>query len=72
MTEEELMNYLINSILPLYLDAKDEPAYGVMLKVDSGPGRNFLQLLAIFSFCGFYMYPGVPNSTSVLQEVDLA
>ena len=53
MTEEELEKYLFNSILPLYPDTKDEPGYYVILKVDSGLGRNFLQLLAKLRVQGF-------------------
>ena len=41
-----------------------------MGKVDGGPGRDFTELLVELTFLGFYMYPGVPNSTAVSQETD--
>jgi hypothetical protein len=42
----------------------------VMLKVDSGPGRMNLNLLARLRRLGFILYPCVPNTTHVTQETD--
>ncbi len=39
-----------------------------MLKVDSGPSRMNLNLLAQLRQLGFLMYPGLPNTTHVSQE----
>ena len=39
MTKEEFCEYVMNSLVPLYPDACDEPGKRVMIKVDSGPGR---------------------------------
>ena len=41
-----------------------------MVKCDSGPGRLNTELLARMKFLGFYLYPGVPNTTAVSQETD--
>ena len=41
-----------------------------MVKVDSGPGRLNINLLAELHLVGFYLYPGVPNTTAVTQETD--
>jgi hypothetical protein len=41
-----------------------------MLKVDSGPGRMNLNLLAWLQQLGFVMYPGVPNTKHLSQETD--
>jgi len=41
-----------------------------MVKVDSGPGRLNQSLLTRARFMGFYIYPGVPNTTAVTQETD--
>ena len=70
MDDEEFQQYIFNSIVPLYPDACDRPGKRVMLKVDSGPGRLSPALLALLRFHGFYLYPGVPNTTAVSQETD--
>ena len=41
-----------------------------MLKVDSGPGRMNLNLLARLRRLGFILYPCVPNTTHVTQETN--
>ena len=70
MTDNEFDKYIDNSILPLYPDLEDTPGKRVLLKVDSGPGRNGRELLMKCRFCGLYIYPGLPNATSVQQETD--
>ena len=42
----------------------------VIIKVDSGPGRTNLEMLAYMRAVGVYCYPGVPNTTHVSQETD--
>ena len=42
-----------------------------MLKADSGPGRGALKLLTCLHHLGFYLYPGVPNTTAISQETDI-
>jgi hypothetical protein len=70
MNDEEFDNYIDNSIVPLYLDLEDTPGKRVLLKVDSGPGRNGRDLLNKARFQGVYLFPGLPNATSVQQETD--
>jgi hypothetical protein len=70
MDEIEFEKYIKNSILHLYPDACDVPGKRVIIKVDSGPGRLNLELLAELRLMGFYLYPGVPNTTAVTQETD--
>ena len=70
MDEEEFAKYIRNSILPLYPDAMDVPGKRVMVKVDSGSGRLNIELLAELRILGWYLYPGVPNTTAVSQETD--
>ena len=72
MKEPEFKEYLEKYILPLYEDARDEPGHRVMLKVNSGPGRLLMRMLARMRVRGIYMYPAVSNKTSVLQEADCA
>ena len=62
--------YIRNCILLLFLDALDLPGFCVMIKVDSSPGRLNVNLLAKLHLLGYYLYPGMPNTTSVTQETD--
>jgi hypothetical protein len=71
MTDEEFEKYIDNSILPLYPDLKDTPGKRFLLKAESGPGRNGRELLVRCRCHGLYIYPGLPNATSVQQETDL-
>lgn len=70
MDQAEFEKYIRNSILPLFPDACDLPGKRVMIKVDSGPGRLNVELCAELKLMGWYMYPGVPNTTAVTQETD--
>jgi hypothetical protein len=70
MDEAELAKYVKNSIIPLYPDALDIPGKRAMVKVDSGPGRLNIELLAELRLLGWYLYPGVPNTTALTQETD--
>jgi hypothetical protein len=70
MNDIELGKYINNSILPLYPDIEDTPSRWVILKVDSGPGRTNIDMLANLRVLGLYLVPGVPNTTSQTQETD--
>ena len=70
MDDEQFEKYVEGSLFPLYPDAEDVPGKRVILAPDSGPGRANLELLAKLRLNGFYLYPGVPNTTSVTQETD--
>ena len=48
----------------------DEPGKRVLVKIDSGTGRINVEMLARLKNLGFYLYPGVPNTTSISQETD--
>ena len=61
--------YLDSSIVPLYLDALDEPCRGVTILVDSGPRRLKTEMLATTKLLGFYLLPGVPNTTHITQAI---
>ena len=52
MTDDEFEKYVDNSIVPLYPDLEDTPGKCVLLKVDSGPGRNGRELLMKCRFRG--------------------
>ena len=49
---------------------KSEKGKWVIIKVDSGPGRLNKTLLARLRNVGFILYPGMPNTTAVIQETD--
>ena len=70
MSDDEFEKYIETSIVPLYADRQDTPGKRVLLKVDSSPGCNGRELLMKCRFRGLYIYPGLPNATSVQQETD--
>ncbi len=71
MDKEEFEKYIFNSIIPLYPDMEDVPGKRVLIKIDSGPGRSNNQMMcARLRNRGAYLFPGVPNTTSVSQETD--
>ena len=70
MDDAEFQKYIMGSIVVLYPDARDVKGKRVMIKVDSGPGRIQPGMLATLRLLGFYLFPGVPNTTSVSQETD--
>ena len=70
INDEEFRKYLNNTIYPLFPDMEDVPGKCVLLKVDSGPGRNCMDLLVEARFRGLYIFPGLPNATAVQQETD--
>ena len=65
MTDDEFKKDIDNSIVPLYPNFEDTPGKCILLKVDSGPGCNGRELLIKCHFCGLYIYPGLPNATSM-------
>ena len=67
MDKVEFDKCVMNSIVPLYPDSDDVPGKRIMIKVDSGPGRLNVRLVARLRLLGFYLYPGVPNTTAVSQ-----
>jgi len=70
MNSVELDKYFRGSTLPLHPDIEDKPLKRVIGKVDSGPGRMNLDMLAHLRIRGFYVTPGLPNSTGKTQETD--
>ena len=58
------------AILPLCPDIADVRGKRVIMKVDSGPGRMNLEMLASLRLQGLYLVPGVPNATGKTQETN--
>ncbi len=70
MDDVEFKKYMLNSIVPLFSNARDKAGHCVLLKVDSGPGQLSLKLLAKLRLLGLILYPCVPNTKHVTQETD--
>jgi hypothetical protein len=68
MNAVELEKYFNNLILPLSPDIEDIPGKRVIMKLDSGPGRLNIEMLATLRLKGLYLVPGVPNTTSNTSE----
>ena len=54
----------------MYPDASDRPDKQVAIIVNSGPGCVNAEMLAKLRIRGFYLIPGVPNTTHVTQATD--
>ena len=54
----------------LYPDAADIPRNIMIIRVDSGPGHTNYKWLAKICVEGLYLYPCVPNTTAMIQEID--
>ena len=67
----EFQKYILISIAPLFPDAADVDGKRVIVKLDSGPGRMNIALLAQMRLLGFVLYPIVPNTIEVTQETDI-
>jgi hypothetical protein len=63
--------YLENSIYPLWPDMQNVEGKRVLLKIDSGPGRAYLEMICKARLRGLYLYPGLPDATTVQQETDI-
>jgi hypothetical protein len=70
MDATEFSKYLLGLVNTLYPDVSDVPRRRVIVKCDSGPGRENLEMLAQLRVLGVYLFPSVPNSSSVTQEMD--
>ena len=65
------LKYIMELLMEVYPDAKDEPGKRVLLIVDNGPGRLSRET---FDFCranGIDLFPKCPNTSSCSQEMDL-
>ena len=70
MDDVELDEYLSNSLIPSYPGDEDVKGKRVLFKLDSGPVRLGIKLLARLCLFGFVLYPGVPNTTAVSQDTN--
>mmetsp|Transcript_14987 Transcript_14987/g.24792 ORF Transcript_14987/g.24792 Transcript_14987/m.24792 type:complete len:179 (-) Transcript_14987:75-611(-) len=70
MTGPMLREYYQNVLKPCFPDAADCPGQRLMVKTDSGPGREDSKLLFDAKVTGTYLKTGLPNGTEVGQECD--
>jgi len=66
----EFEKYLNATILPLYPDESGIPGKSVAIIVDSGHGRVNTQILVELCIQGYYLIPGVPNTTHATHATD--
>ena len=71
ISDEEFERYVNTSLNILFPDLEDMPGKRILLKDDSGPGRNGRDLLNKCWFRGIFIYPGLPNASSMQQETDI-
>ncbi len=60
-----------NSNVSLFHDLEDTPGKCILLKVNKGCGCNWRNFLNKCWFRVVYIYPGLSNSTSIQQEMDI-
>ncbi len=70
MDKEEFKKYIFINIIPLYPDSKVVPGKKVCIKLDSRLGQINVKFMAWLKVQGFYVFPGVPNTTAATQETD--
>jgi len=70
MNTVKLENYFVKVILSLYPDVEDIAKQRVIIKVDSGPEQNNIDMLAYMRGLGLYCYPGFLNTTHVIQKTN--
>ncbi|CAB9523296.1 unknown protein [Seminavis robusta] len=70
MTKEMLEAFFRKCVLPLYPNAADREGQRLLIKIDSGPGRNNPDCLRKLRARGAHLHPGLPNGTEVGQECD--
>ena len=57
MNNKEFQKYVETNLMRLYPDAADLDGNQVIIKVDSGPGRDNVDLVARLRIRGFLVYP---------------
>jgi hypothetical protein len=67
MNNEEFVEYAMN-VWHIFDNVVD--IFRICYKVDSGPGRGQIVLKAALRAQGVCIFPGVPNTTAVMQEMD--
>jgi hypothetical protein len=61
---------LLYYVTHLYPDVADTPGKRLLFKIDGGPGRLDIPMLAELRSLGVYLFPGVQNTTQITHETD--
>jgi hypothetical protein len=64
---QKLLHYYVKTLYP---DVADTPGKRLLFKIDGGPGRLDISMLAELRSLGVYLFPGVQNTTQITQETD--
>ena len=70
MDSIEFTEYIFSTILLMFPDVAVTPGKHVEIIVGGGPGRVNSSMLAQLRIRGFYLIPGMPNTTHVTQATD--
>jgi hypothetical protein len=65
-----MQNVLDHYVQELFPHAYDNNDHRIIFKIDGGPGRMNMELLAELWCLGVYLFPEVQNTTHVAQETD--
>ena len=60
-----MKKYITNSIITIFPYSKVTSSNRAIIKIDIGPFRTNIELLAKLWNLGFLLYPVVPNTTSI-------
>ncbi len=70
-TDARVLKEILDTyVLELFPDAADDDDHRVIFKLDAGPGRLNILMLAELRCKGVYLFPGVQNTTHATQETD--
>ena len=70
MNNKEFKKYIAELVTLLYTNVANIPGKQVMIKIDGGPGRIQVDMLLYLKLLGVFLYPTIPNNTTVQQETD--
>jgi hypothetical protein len=70
LDNDEFHKYLLTPVPHLYPDAANVAGEHMLIKCDSGPCRDNLEMLANLCLRGISLSPAVPTSYSATQEMD--
>ena len=70
-TDAEALHKMLKKLTKtLWPDVSDTPGKRVIIKIDGGPGRLNVEMLADLRLLGVYLFPGIQNTTHATQETD--
>ena len=64
----ELRKFLLDAVVPFYLNSLEKDRKRVLLILDSGPEKKDESLLSFLAARGFHLLPGVPTSVKPITR----